>query len=381
MFLVLGSLLAACEVADVGYVVVTWRFNGHAMEGDNNPCAAIGADRIVIRLDGPGTWNEVVACDNDDPNYPLLWLGFAADLPVDAYGRLLRDVKKGHYDVRVFFIDAEGQELDEPTPWTGSLTVDRDETTRVDLDFDVESGSITARWRVGGAIPNQDGCDAADASSIHLVVSEPGGTTVTEATVGCANTSGWILAGLDPGDYDLSGQLLDAQGSPITEMVSSTGNTVVVADTTSVVLEFPWDLFFDPPQGNLRFQVTYDDEDTVCSEVTGLAQGPLRTRMQLAAGGTPVTGAVAYPNPDGQTDCAGLTGALTLDGAQLSPCADDALIVCDLPAGTYQLSVSALDASDLICYAATVDLDVDPAPPEEPQPAVVASSDATQCWQ
>lgn len=119
----------------------------------------------------------------------------------------------------------------------------------------------------------------------------------------------------------------------------------------------------------------------MCSAVTGLAQGPLRTRMSLSEDGQPVTNSNAFTNPTGQTDCTGLTLAQPVDGATLAPCTDDELIVCDLPAGDYQLTISALDASDLVCYGATVDLEVTPVPPEEPEPVVVATSDATACWE
>jgi hypothetical protein len=150
----------------------------------------------------------------------------------------------------------------------------------------------------------------------------------------------------------------------------------------SVVLEFPWERFHTPPPGNLRFQVTYGDRQTVCSEVTGLAHpAPLRTRMSLERDGQPVSDAVAYANPDGQPGCAGLTVVQSLDGTTMTPCADEELIACDLPAGTYALSVSALDASDLVCYSAAVDLEVSPLPSEEPEPVVLSSGDATACWE
>jgi hypothetical protein len=377
-----AGLLTACEVADVGQLAVTWRFNGHADEQGNQPCAALGADRVVIELDGPQRAAEVVACDNVDPDYPLLWLGFVGDLPVNAYGRLLRGVPPGRYEVRVLFIDEAGQELPAPAPWTGRVRVERDEVSRIDVDFAVTTGSLKARWRIGGEAPAAEICDAADASQIHLAVTPSGGgAPVAEATVGCASLSGALLIGLDPGDYDLSGQLLDAEGSPLTQEVASAGHTVAEADSTSVTLEFPWEGFLSPPPGNLRFQVTYDDADTVCSAVPALAQGPLRTRMGLARGGQPVAGVVAYANPAGQPDCAGLGAAQSLDGTTLAPCADDELIACDLPAGRYALSVSALDASDLVCYGATVDLEVTPLLPEAPAAVVLSSGDATACWE
>jgi len=377
-----AGLLTACEVADVGQLAVTWQFNGHADEQGNQPCAALGADRVVIELDGPQRAAEVVACDNVDPDYPLLWLGFVGDLPVEAYGRLLRDVPPGRYDVRILFIDKAGQELLAPEPWTGQVRVQREEVSRIDVDFAVTTGSLKARWRIGGEAPATAICDAADASQIHLAVTESGGgDPVVESTVGCASTSGALLIGLAPGDYDLSGQLLDAEGGPLTEEVVSAGHTVVEADSASVTLDFPWERFLSPPPGNLRFQVTYDDPDTVCSEVPALAQGPLRTRMGLARGGQPVAGVVAYANPAGQPGCAGLSAAQSLDGTTLAPCADDELIACDLPAGSYALSVSALDASDLVCYGATVDLEVTPLAPEEPEAVVLPSSDATACWE
>ena len=113
--LLLVTALSGCEHAPVGRLAVTWQFNGHAEEQGNNPCAGIGADRIVIELDGPKLLNEVVVCDNVSPDYPFGWLNFVTDLPVNAYGRLMRDIPKGTYQVRIFFIPPNGRTATEPS--------------------------------------------------------------------------------------------------------------------------------------------------------------------------------------------------------------------------------------------------------------------------
>lgn len=381
--LLLVSTFAACEVADSGQLAVTWRFNGHAAETGANPCGAVGASRVVIELDGPEQFFDVVACDNVDPGYPLLWLNFAADLPVMAYGRLLRSVPAGKYDVRVFFIDAAGNQTTDPPSLGQRITIRREEISRIDLDFTVTTGAINTRWRVAGRTPSAEVCEAVDASSIQLQAHVAGGGALAgELTSPCAVTSGAALAGLDPGDYDVTGQLLDAEGNPITGTLTHGGLTVTALGLTAAILDFPWESFTPSLAGNLGFTVTYDDDETSCSEVTGLAHGPLQTRLALADGlGQPVTGEVAYSNPDGLTACAGLFAAQPLDGLSLAPCRNEALLVCDLQAGDYLLSVAALDASDMVCFDATVEVEVTPLPLEEPVAVVLTSLDASACWE
>ena len=382
VLLVLLSL-AACEVSDSGQLAVTWRLNGHAAEAGANPCGAIGASRIVIELDGPEQFYEVVACDNVDPGYPLLWLNFAADLPTSAYGRLLRSVPKGSYDVRVFFIDAAGNQTVDPPELEDRVTVEREEISRVDFNFTVTTGAINTRWRMSGRSPSAAVCEAVDASSILLQAHVAGGGALAGETLSpCAVTVGAGIAGLEPGDYDLSGQLLDANGDPITEVMTHSGLTVDVLGVAAASLDFPWGSFTPPLSGNLGFFVAYDEETALCSDVTGLAHAPLGTRIGLTDDqGQPVTGLAAFANPDNATSCAGLTAAQAIDGLMLAPCRDEALLVCDLEAGDYLLTVAAADASDMVCFDATVEVEVTPLPLEEPIAVVLTSLDASACWE
>ncbi|MDY0004013.1 MAG: hypothetical protein RBU30_22130 [Polyangia bacterium] len=381
-FLVLVSL-SACEVSDSGFLAVTWRFNGHAAEGGANPCGAVGANRVVIELDGPEQFSDVVSCDNVDPDYPLLWLGFVADLPVKAYGRLLRSVPAGKYDVRIFFIDAAGNRTLDPPELARRVTIEREEISRIDLDFSVTTGAINTRWRIAGRSPSASVCETIGASHILLQAHEAGGGALAGETLSpCAVTAGAGIAGLEPGTYDISGQLLDSGGDPITEIQEISGLTVDVLGVTAASLGFPWASFDPPLYGNLGFFLAYDEEDTLCSEVTGLAHAPIRTRMGLADSlGQAVTGLVAYSNPGGELACAGLTAAQAVDGVTLAPCLDDALLLCDLEAGDYELTVEAADASDMVCFGAAVEVEVTPLPPEEPFAVVLTSYDASACWE
>lgn len=383
LLVVQAPALISCEVSDSGQLAVTWRFNGHAGETGANPCAGIGANRIVIELDGPTQFSEVVSCNNVDPDYPLLWLGFAASLPVNAYGRLMRSVPRGSYTVRVFFIDDLGNQTADPLPLVEKVRVRREKIVRIDLDFQVITGSIAARWRIGGAAPSQELCEAVGATSVLLQAQREGEVSpASEVVAPCPVVAGVGLVGLEPGEYSLSGQLLDAQGGPITGMVTQTNRSVTAADTVGGLVNFPWEVFSPPVSGNLRVELAYGDAGTMCSEVEGLAAGPLFARFGMTdSQGAPVTGVVAYANPTGQTDCDGLTVAQQVDGVSLEPCTDDELILCDLLAGGYQVTLAALDASDLVCYGATVDVEVTPLAPQEPSLVVLATSDASACWE
>ena len=370
-----------CEWTDEGQLAMTWRFNGHADERGNSPCLALGADRVVISLDGPQQAAEVVACDNVDPDYPLLWLDFVADLPVKAYGRLLRDLPAGDYAVRVFFIDAQGAELTDPAPQSHTVTVERDQVTRLDLDFPVSTGSLVARWRIGGQTPSPEICAVADASSLHVTVSpDGGGSPVAEATAPCDLAGATlVLPGLPPGDYALAGELRDATGAALTAPVVQTGLTVAEADATRATLAFAWSDFTTDLRGVLRLDLQVDGG--ACEAVSGLAHPPLAVRLGLRdAGDQPVSGAVAYANPQGASDCTGLSPAITADGTTLAACPATELILCDLPAGQYQVSAAAVDASDLVCYAAEQTVQVAPLPPEAAELLDLTTTDATACW-
>jgi hypothetical protein len=367
--------LGGCEVTTDGDLAVTWRFNGHADEEGNDACRALSAHRIVIELDGPESVSDVVACNAFSSEYPLGFLKPGST--TWAFGHLTKDLRHGGYDVRVFFIDRDGQELTDPAPWQGTVEIARGRVTRVDLDFAVTTGRLAVGWEIAS---NSAACAQVDASHIALTVTEAGGAPVDTAQLPCDGED-YSLAGLAPGDYRVAGQLLDSGGAALTNEVQSSVLTVPVADVRSATLNFAWSDFTVPITGNARFELLVVNAITQCSEVADLAHGPLATRMLLTDDqGTPVPGAEAFPNPDAQEDCTGLTSPITLDGTTLGACHDVEQIICGLQVGDYALAVAAHDASDLLCYSAdlalTVGLEVG-----APESLVLrASTDATDCW-
>ena len=367
--------LGACEVSTDGDLAVTWQFNGHADENGNDPCGAVNAHRMVIELDGPESVSDVVACDALSSDYPLGYLMVGSN--TWAYGHVTKDLRHGSYDVRVFFIDREGQELMSPSAWQGAAEIKRDKTTRLDLDFAVTTGRLSATWEISGGAAS---CAQVDASSIALTVSEVGGAEVDAVVMDC-DSAGYSLVDLAPGNYDVTGQLLDSGGTPLTREILRSNLAVAVADVRSTTLNFAWSDFTVPILGNARFELQVANAITQCSEVTDLAHGPLATRMLLTDDqDTPVPGATALPNPDGQLDCAGLTGPITLDGTTLGACHDVEQIICGLQVGDYTLSVQAHDASDLLCYSADLALTVGFEVGDVQTLRLLATTDATDCW-
>jgi len=368
--------LGACEVSTDGDLATTWRFNGHASEEGNDPCGAVDAQRIVIELDGPESVSDVVACDTFSSEYPLGYLSTGST--TWAYGHVTKDLRHGSYDVRVFFVDRDGQELLAPEPWQGAVEIGRDSVTRVDLDFAVTTGLLRASWEIDGGAAT---CSQVDASFIALTVSEAGGAEVDAVQLDCDDANAYSLAGLAPGDYEVTGQLFDSGGGPLTQEIGRSNLSVPLADVRSTTLNFAWSDFIVPIVGNARFDLRVANTITQCSEVPDLAQGPLATRMVLTDDqGTPVGGATALPNPDGQPDCAGLTGGITLDGTTLGACHDVEQIICGLQVGDYTLSVQAHDASDLLCYSADLALVVGIEVGDPETLVLRASTDATDCW-
>jgi hypothetical protein len=373
------ALGAGCEWSDVGDLALTWRFNGHAEETGNQPCEALGADRIVFELTGPTTVNEVVACSATNGEYPLGFLSSVVTLPTNVFARLALDVPTGDYDVRVFFIDAAGAPLADPPAQTTQITIERAEVARIDLDFAVTVGRIQARWRLDGSpVP----CAALGAATIHLAVHEAGGTLVTESVLPCGQNTGASFPGLPEGTYELRGQLLDAEATPVTTEAVRSGVSVQVARSTAVNLELAWSDVTVPLAGTLRFALSFGADGVACSAVPGLANGPLDdlTLGLTDAEGQPVA-ATAFANPAGQADCAGLTGGRPLDGTTPGACLDDAQIVCGLQVGDYVLAVSAADASDLVCFSSDLPLTVGLAPDEAEPLTVLPPADATACFE
>lgn len=368
--------LGACEVSTDGDLAITWQFNGHGDEEGNDPCGAVNAHRIVIELDGPESVSDVVACDALSSEYPLGYLMTGSS--TWAFGHVTKDLRHGSYDVRVFFIDQDGQELGAPEAWQGSVKIEKDEVSRVDLEFGVTTGRLNATWQIAGGAAT---CAQIDASSISLTVSEVGGAEVDAVTMDCDDSDFYSLWDLTPGDYEVTGQLLDSGGTPITLALLRSNLSVAVADVQSTSLSFEWSDFTIPIVGNARFELQIANAITQCSEVTDLAQGPLGTRMLLTDDqDTPVPGAIALPNPAGQTDCAGLTAPITLDGTTLGACHDVEQIICGLQVGDYTLSVQAHDASDLLCYSADLALTVGFEVGDPQTLRLLATTDATDCW-
>jgi hypothetical protein len=359
-----------------GDLAVTWRFNGHADEEGNDPCGAVNAHCIVIELDGPESVSDVVACDTFSSEYPLGYL--SAGSTTWAFGHVTKDLRHGSYDVRVFFIDRDGQELAAPEPWQGAVEIERDRVTRVDLDFAVTTCGLRASWEIAGDTAS---CSQVDASFIALTVSEAGGAELDAVQLDCDDGYGYSLTGLDPGDFDVTGQLLDSDGAPITYEVTYSNLSVSTADSTDITLDFTWSDFIVPILGNARFELRVDNAITHCSDVPDLAQGPLATRMVLTDDqGATVPTATAFANPDAQLDCDGLTGGTTLDGTTLGACHDVEQIICGLQVGDYTLSVQAHDASDLLCYSADLALTVGLEVGDPERLVLGATLDATDCW-
>ncbi len=367
--------LGGCEVTSDGDLAVTWRFNGHADENGDDPCGALGAHRIVIELDGPESVSDVVACDGLSSEYPLGYL--RTGTTTWAFGHVTKDLQHGSYDVRVFFIDQDGQALALPEPWLGAVKITRDGVARVDLDFAVTTGRLRASWEIAGGAAT---CAQVDASSIALVVSESGGAQVDSVILDCDGDA-YSLLDLAPGDYEVTGLLLDSSDAPLTQELVRSNLSVAMADVRSTVLDFAWSDFTVPIVGNVRFDLWVTNAITQCSDVADLAQPPLATRMLLTDDqGAPVPAATALPNPDEQLDCAGLTGGITLDGTTLGACHDVEQIICGLQVGDYTLSVQAHDASDLLCYSTDLALVVGLEVGDVASLVLGATTDATDCW-
>ncbi len=367
--------LGACEITTDGDLAVTWQFNGHANEDGNDPCGALGAHRIVIELDGPESVSDVVACDSFSAQYPLGYLMVGSS--TWAFGHVTKDLQYGNYDVRIFFIDQAGQELAAPEPKLGVVEIKRGGVTRVDLDFAVSTGRLTASWEIAGGAAT---CAQVGASSIALTVHEAGGALVDAVQLDCDGDT-YSLADLAPGTYEVTGQLLDSGDTPLTNVLGTGNLTVVAADVQSATLDFGWSDFTIPILGNARFELLVANAITQCSEVPDLAQPPLATRMLLTDDqGAAVVAASALPNPDGQVDCTGLSGGITLDGTTLGTCHDVEQIICGLQVGDYTLSVQAHDASDLLCYSADLALSVGLEVGDPESLVLRATTDATDCW-
>jgi hypothetical protein len=278
----------------------------------------------------------------------------------------------------VFFLGSDDQALTDPPPYEGSVKIENAKITRLDLDFPVSTGRIRASWQIAGGTTD---CTEIGADAIALTLAEVGGSPMDDVVLPCDGDD-YSMLGLTAGSYEITGQLLDDQGTPITRVLTRTDIAVETADLTATSLNFAWSDFTIPIVGNARFELLVANTITSCSEVPDLANGPLFTRMLLtSSGGDPVPTAEAQPNPDGQTDCAGLAAGQTLDGTTVAGCLDVEQIICGLQVGSYTLSVEALDASDWVCYGADLALDVGLTVGDPESLVIRATQDATACWE
>lgn len=236
--------ICGCEVANYGDLAVTWRFNDSPLLDDNRPCTVMFAELdpapaglIRIELNGKTHFADYVVCENNESDYPLsFYRSFAGD-PPSVYARVLRDVPKGKYTMRVSFINRHGDELADPEPINRTVNIIRDKTTRIDLDFPLTYGRVDVAWSF---LMGLSSCSDAGATGarIRLVGQTTSYDQETAFDCEAGSTDATPFTPVPPGTYRVEAQLLDSGGQPRTVVKEAAQEVLVqaaeVADTATV---------------------------------------------------------------------------------------------------------------------------------------------------
>jgi hypothetical protein len=234
--------ICGCELANHGDLAVTWRFNDSPLLEGNRPCAVMFAELdpppaglIRIELSGKTHFTDYVVCENKESDYPLSFYGSFAGDPPAVYARVLRDVPKGTYTMRVSFIDRHGAELNDPEPISRTVKISRDKTARIDLDFPLTYGRVNVAWSF---IASSCSDATAVSTTIRLVGQTTGYDQETVFDCEAGSTNATPFTPVPPGTYRVEAQLLDSGGQPRSVVKEAAQEVQVqaaeVADTATV---------------------------------------------------------------------------------------------------------------------------------------------------
>ena len=100
-----------------------------------------------------------------------------------------------------------------------------------------QPGSVVLTWTVGKA-STSDACQAVQAATVHVVLSDWEGQLAGEWTADCSHFAATV-AGLAPDEYSGRAELLDASGSACAPGVALRDITVVGSSSETFAIDFP----------------------------------------------------------------------------------------------------------------------------------------------
>lgn len=176
-------------------------------------------------------------------------------------------------------------------------------------------------------------CGGVGASKIHLVIAGP---MPFDQTVDCSSSQ-YIFKALTPGDYTVTGTLLDIMDMPVTKGMSTTGFTISGADV-NVTLNFGFDDFVSSYFGNYFYRIKWGGAVTCADGVPPVVM----TKFRLERGGQPIKN---------------MDGTITVDGVTPTPCHDFteqfAESVNTLPWGPATAIITGLDGNGVPQFKGT----------------------------
>ncbi len=253
-----------------------------------------------------------------------------ATVACDAFTTTITDVAAGSYTLAATLVDGTGADL---TTEVGpiALTVTAGATTPEAVDFpDVSftstpGGGSTGNIEVDFTIASgtdPTACMTYGATTLVVNVEDSTGATVGTSTMADCTAFMATVTDLAPGTYSVTASFIDASGNSVSTTVTAPPVTVTAGATTMTTVDFPANSFMG---------------------ATGGTSGSIEVDWTIA-GGTDAGACTTYSAATltiTVTDSAGTP----VGNGYTAPCSDFATTVQDLPAGTYMVSASFVDAS------------------------------------
>jgi hypothetical protein len=132
---------------------------------------------------------------------------------LDVYVRIVCDVLVGRYDVMVFFVDCNGEEIIDSVFIVRRVCIGRF-IVWIDCDFPLTYGRVDIEWDLDSG---EVACSEVGAEEIRVELVDEADGVVAERVLSCeqGRTGTHPFVGIEPGSYRAVGQLLGSQGDPV----------------------------------------------------------------------------------------------------------------------------------------------------------------------
>jgi len=211
-----------------GSLVVEWTIASAVASA--SVCSANGAASIVISV-------------TDASSQPV---GTPQTVPCSAATATIANLPPGNYGFTADLVDVNGTAVTTTTaPASVAITAGSPTTSAVDFPsaaFLTNTGSLEIDWTIAMAMNAAD-CAAHNAANVSIQIYDSSNAPVGSAYLGPCSQFSDTITGLPPGNYTVTGQMVDSNGSPVGTMIPAVPETITADATTIQQFDFPANSF------------------------------------------------------------------------------------------------------------------------------------------